>query len=73
MEYLQYTVLLSTSRIVISCTPTFCCKYRNLSFGSRVHFNANLLPLSLVKTKFHYAIQLANQLANWFVSWSTTC
>jgi len=25
-----------------------------------------------VKTKFHYAIQLANQLASWFTSWSAT-
>jgi len=23
--------------------------------------------------KFHYTIQLANQLASWFASWSATC
>ena len=27
----------------------------------------------LVKAKFHYAIQLANQLASCFASWSATC
>ena len=26
-----------------------------------------------IKTKFYYAILLANQLASWFASWSTTC
>jgi len=26
-----------------------------------------------LKAKFHYAIQLANQLTSWFASWSATC
>jgi len=26
-----------------------------------------------VKAKFHYAIQLANQLTSWFASWSAIC
>jgi len=27
----------------------------------------------LREAKFHYAILLANQLANWFAIWSATC
>jgi len=29
--------------------------------------------VKLFKAKFHYAIQLANQLASWFASCSATC
>jgi len=32
-----------------------------------------LLKTLAVKVKFHYAIQLANQLTTWFTSWSATC
>jgi len=53
--------------------------WRSIGTASKVvrHFKCRILSLSLcakriVKAKFHYAIQLANQLASLFASWSAT-
>jgi len=60
------------SCIALACTMQFYNLQRKLE--NNVHQECKLLRLVFpVKAKFHYAIQLANQLASWFASWSVTC
>jgi len=49
-----------------------CADAQRVGHPAEYRWRRGALCGSSVKAKFHYAIQLTNQLASWFASWSAS-